>query len=139
MRKLKQYLTRSTRAARAATYVDVGFLADAVYPDGTSVPAVAYVNEFGKKGQPPRPFFRKAIAENEQAWRRKLAKLMEQNDMDARKSLTGLGVIVQGSIQKSINDLMSPPLAPSTVKAKGFDKPLIDTGVMLRSVDFEVK
>ena len=139
MRKLKQHLDKTSKAAKSASYVDVGFLAGAVYPDGTSVPAVAYVNEFGKKGQPPRPFFRQAIAENESAWPKQLAELMRINKMDARKSLVGLGSFVQGDIKKSINNLMSPPLASSTVKAKGFSKPLIDTKVMLNAVEFEVK
>jgi len=50
-----------------------------------------------------------------------------------------MGELIQGELQGSIRDLTSPALAASTVRAKGFDKPLIDSGVMLRSVDFEVK
>lgn len=127
--------------------VQVGFMAGATYPDGTPVAAVAFWNEFGKgvesqEGnyfQMPRPFFRQMIAKESPTWAPKMAKLAKATGYDGPKVLALMGEDIKGALQQSINDFQSPPLAPSTVEAKGFAKPLIDTSHMLNSVDYEVK
>lgn len=127
--------------------VSVGFMAGATYPDGTPVAAVAFWNEFGKgveskEGnyfQMPRPFFRQMIAAESPTWPGKMAKLAKATDYDGDKVLALMGEDIKGALQKSINDLQSPPLAPSTVENKGFAKPLIDTSHMLNSVTYEVE
>lgn len=126
--------------------VSVGFLEGATYPDGTSVPAVAFWNEFGKmvrsqEGdyyQLPRPFFRQMIAKESPSWPRKMAKLAKATGYDGPRVLALMGEDIKGGLQESINSLDSPPLAPSTVAAKGFSKPLIDSSHMINSVDYEV-
>lgn len=124
----------------------VGFLEKAKYPDGTSVALVAATNEFGRKiktkvgikMQPPRPFFRNMIAEKQGEWPQAIANLLKKNNYDAKKTLELTGHAIKGQLQESITKLTSPPLAPSTIKAKGHSKPLIATGHMLNSVDYEV-
>lgn len=120
--------------------VRVGFLEGATYPDGTPVPLVAALNEYGvpARGQPPRPFMRHAIAEHSGEWPERLAGLLA-NGTPTDKALAILGETIAGDLRASINSLTSPPLAPATVAAKGFDKPLIDTSQMLNSVDYEVE
>ncbi|WP_423786270.1 hypothetical protein [Klebsiella aerogenes] len=49
-----------------------------------------------------------------------------------------VGEIIKGQLQNSIRQLTDPPLAQSTIEQKGSDKPLILTGHMLNSVDYEV-
>lgn len=117
----------------------VGFLRGATYPDGVSVPMVAAVNEFGNpaNNQPPRPFFRSAIAENESKWQESIGKFAEQ-EMDSNDALSLLGEVIADDIRGSIRQLVTPPLSPVTVAKKGFNKPLIDTSHMLNSVDYEV-
>lgn len=126
--------------------VSVGFLEGATYPDGTSVPAVAYWNEFGKMVQSqegnyfqlPRPFFRQMIAKESPTWPRKMAKLAKATGYDGPRVLALMGEDIKGGLQESINSLDSPPLADSTVAAKGFSKPLIDTSHLLNSVAYDV-
>ncbi len=122
--------------------VSVGFLEGATYPDGTSVAAVAFWNEFGHGGKfpaPPRSFFRSMIATESPGWSVKMAKLAKATNFDGPRVLAMMGDDIKGSLQQSINDFVYPPLSPSTIAAKGFDKPLIDTSHMLNSVDYEVK
>jgi hypothetical protein len=88
---------------------------------------------------PPRPFFRRMIAQNQAGWQPQVATLLKQNDYDVDKSLNQMGMVIADQLRQSIVDFRDPPLAPSTVKAKGSDKPLVDTGHMLNSVDYEVK
>ena len=134
MRKLEEIAARLGGGA-----VSVGFLGDAVYPDGTPVAAVAFWNEFGKPGQPPRPFFRQMIAAESPSWPAKMAALAKATDYDGDKVLALMGEDIAGALKQSINDFTTPGLAESTVDAKGFAKPLIDTGKMLNDVHYEVK
>lgn len=179
--KLQQYLDRLFARVSSAQAVKVGFLEGATYPDGTSVPMVASVQEFGGSMQipartqelnfkvnantgksrfakadkanfaqtvtipahtvtiPARPFFRTMLDQKASGWGAQAGKALKSADFNAKVALGRMGELIQGQLQGSIRDFTNPALAPSTIRAKGFDKPLIDTGVMLRSVDYEVK
>lgn len=141
--KLQQALTKIAKnlaPAGGKPQVKVGFLSGATYPDGTSVAMVAAVNAFGapSRGQPPRPFFQNMIAQHGKQWPDQVAKLLKAHDYDARIVLGLMGELIVGQLKQSINDLVEPPLAPSTIAAKGFDKPLIETSHMINSADYEV-
>ena len=130
----------------------VGFLEGATYPGGpvknragkmvetsdVNVATVAAAQEFGTDTIPPRPYFRHMIAEKKGSWGPATGKLLKANDYDVDRTLNQVGMGVQGQLQQSILDTNAPPLAESTIKAKGFDKPLVDTAHMIRSVDYEV-
>lgn len=118
--------------------VNVGFMEDATYPDGTPVAAVAFWNEYGASG-PPRPFFRNMIAKESPTWGPKVATLAVRDDYNGPKILETMGQDIQGALIQSINDLTTPALAESTIKRKGFDKPLIESSHMVNSTDYEVK
>lgn len=117
----------------------VGFLEGATYGGVIPVPMVAATNEFGNPAhnQPPRPFFRNAIAEHEEEWKEQTALLIERGD-DIEEVFSMLGTIISADIQQSIRSLDSPPLSLVTIARKGFDNPLIDTSNMLYSVSHEV-
>lgn len=127
--------------------VSVGFLEGATYPDGTPVATVAFWNEFGKMVQTkdggyfqmPRAFFRQMIAAEAPGWPQKLAKLAKACDYDAARVFALMGEDIKGALQESIQNFTTPPLAESTIEAKGFAKPLIATNHMVDSVDYEVK
>ena len=138
--KLAERLAHIAKGVTDEPQVKVGFLSEATYPDGTSVAMVAAVNEFGapSRGQPPRPFFRLMVAQHRHEWPSAIGKVYKATDFNAQKTLDQMGQLIKGELQQSIRDLTEPPLAPSTVARKQFDKPLIDTGHMLNSVDYEV-
>lgn len=138
--KLQEHLDRILKRVQSADAVRVGFLEGATYPDGTPVAMIAAINEYGNPGhkQPPRPFFRNMLDTKAKAWGEQTGKVLKAADFDAKVTLGRMGELIKGQLQGSIRDLTSPPLAPSTVRAKGFAKPLIDTGHMLNSVDYEV-
>ena len=138
--KLEQRLSRIGQQLVGQPTVRIGFLEGATYPDGTSVPLVAATQEFGSPTHniPPRPFFRTMIKQHQSEWPGQIAKLLVRTGYDAERTLGLVGELIAGELRQSIRDLTSPPLAPATVKRKGFDKPLIDTGHMLASVDYEV-
>lgn len=144
---LEDYLKRLEESLNA-TEVRAGFLGGTTYPDGTSVAMVAARNEYGDPGhnQPPRPFFRNAIAEHSVEWGEAIARGLRAG-LPARDVLEAVGATIQGDIQVSISELMEPELSEATLKARknrkvrpnGSSKPLVDTRVMIGDVNYEVK
>lgn len=88
---------------------------------------------------PARPFFRSMIAENKGDWGPQLGKIIKASNYDSNVALGRMGENVKGQLQQSIRDLKDPANAKSTIKQKGFDDPLVKSGHMLSSVDWEVK
>lgn len=114
----------------------VGFFEDSKYSGGKSVAQVAKYNEFGL-GVPMRAFMRPAIHENKQMINEILKSQYKKAIKDNSSTmlvLERLGQYVQGLIQSQIINTYDPPNSPATIKRKGFNKPLVDTGVMLASV-----
>jgi hypothetical protein len=138
--KLERYLIGINANVKKASKVDVGFMTDSPYPDGTSLGEVAIKNEFGvpSNNQPPRPFFRNMITKHSGEWGEQLSEFLEANDLDAQIALNKMGGIISNELKLSIHELVMPPLKQSTIDKKGFDKPLIDTAFMYQSVHHEV-
>jgi len=129
----------SNQVQKAAT-VEIGFPENSSYPNGTSLPLVAFIQEFGapSKNIPPRPYFRQMIADKSAEWPEAIAHYLKQNNYDAAITLDVVGQGIKGQLQQSISQFNGVPLKPSTITAKGSAKQLVDTGQMLRSVDYKV-
>lgn len=139
--KVENYLKRLAEKLAKPRTLQVGFLENATYPNGTKVALVATIQDFGAPaaGIPPRPFFRNFIKQNKGGWPLLIASALKARDNDVDSALQLVGEIMRGQVQQSIIDTNSPPLAQSTIDRKGFDKPLIDTSHMINSVAFQVK
>jgi hypothetical protein len=139
--KFSAALQRIAGKATSAETVKVGFLSSATYPNGTPVALVAAIQNWGapRAGIPPRPFFSNMIAKKSPEWGPATGKLLIENDYDAAKTLAQVGEAVSGQLRQSIIDTNEPPLAPATIRRKGFSKALVDSGHMLNSVGYEVK
>lgn len=124
---------------KAKGSVDVGFMSGATYPDGTPVAQVAFWNEFGTSRAPSRPFFRAMIAKESAGWPELLGKAAVHYGYDAHQALSVIGEKINDDLKSSIVGWQGPQNAPSTIAKKGFNKPLIDTGDMLRSTTYNVR
>ncbi len=89
--------------------------------------------------RPPRPFFRSMIADKSGDWPKDIAELAKKEKYNGKKVLESIGQEIKGQLEESINNLMTPELAKSTIRAKKFAKPLIRTGEMLNAITFEVR
>ncbi len=87
---------------------------------------------------PPRPFFRNMIKQNARDWPKAIADQLKLTKLNARITLERMGALISGQLRQSIHDTNTPPNAPSTIARKGSAKPLVDTGYMLQSIDYEV-
>lgn len=142
---LQKHLDQIAGQLGSGAGVRVGFLQDATYPadalkKGAPLPVaqVAFWNEYGTSRSPPRPFIRDMIASKSPRWGNALGLNLRAVEYDAQAALSLMGEGIKDQMVKSIVDFRNPPNAPYTIARKGFDKPLIHTGVMQRSVDYQV-
>jgi len=117
--------------------VRVGVLENATYPDGTPVAMVAFWNEYGTRTSPVRAFFRTTVSEQKKNWVLSVQNLMKMHN-DPKQVMGLIGVHMQEQIVQSINTWSDPPNSAYTIAKKGFDKPLVERGIMMRSIKSEV-
>jgi hypothetical protein len=97
------------------------------------------------QGIPARPVLEPTIEANKQIITPHLEAaaraVMEQNPQNAERELKLAGTIAANSAKKWFTDPRNnwAPNAPSTIKRKGSDKPLIDTGQLRRSITSVVR
>jgi hypothetical protein len=117
-------------------------LATMVGPKGLAkilpVATVAFWDNFGTKISKARPFFSDMIAEQSPYWGPHLAIAMRTSRYNTRVALTIMGEKINDALVKKIVDWPQDN-APLTVAIKGFNKGLIDRGIMQRSTGYDVK
>lgn len=141
--KTVQYLRKIAKQISGGTSLRVGFLAKAKYPDGTSVALVAALNEYGHRDRAgnfigPWPFFRTMVATKQHEWPQAFKWALNKTNYDLVAAYKIMGEGIKGQLQESIRATMAPALKESTIRAKGFSKPMINTGHMLNSVDYKI-
>ena len=122
--------------------VFIGFQAGKVIDDrGVDMAQIAMFNELGTSIAPARPFLRQTVDENLDDIKafggEKIQDIAEGGT--AEGVLKQLGVYGKGLVQEQIKNGTFKPNAPSTVRRKKSDKPLIDTGKMRQSVNYVIK
>lgn len=136
--------------------VNVGIVKSARYPTEViggkkvtrppTVASVAFWNEFGTKRAPARPFMRNSYQQYLQDPR---VKALLQRTLGAksptlsREAAEMLGLLLQGIMREQIRSPKIAPNAPATIAIKtkgkgGNTTPLIDTGLLRRSIDYKV-
>lgn len=137
MKKVGSLASALKKYSEMNASVRVGVLESATYPDGTPVAMVAFWNEYGTKTSPVRAFFRTTVSDQKKNWVLSVQNLMKMHD-DPKKVMGLIGEHMRGQIVQSINTWTDPPNAPYTVAMKGFQKPLVESGQLMRSISFEV-
>jgi len=119
----------------------VGVLDDgAQYPDGTKVADVARMLEHGTKDMVPRRFIRRARAQGQAKARKAIQKAIKAGKPTVEILAAG-AIVLADEIVKQIDTAQrwAEPLKESTVKKKGHDIPLHDTGRLRRAQEWDVK
>jgi hypothetical protein len=95
---------------------------------------LASIHEYGTSTIPARPFLGPSTRVNAKKYAALLAKVKDINDLEK------IGLQAVADVQQFIRDGTGmATLNSATVAAKGSSSPLIDTGQLLRSINFEVK
>ena len=111
--------------------------------ENMTVAQVAAIHEFGSKDGsiPERSFMRTAVFENKGSINKLikgLAVKITDGAMGRDKALGIIGEYVKGLIKNRIRSGPFVPNAPETIRRKGSSKPLIDTGQLINSIDWEL-
>ena len=131
------------RLGGADKVVNVGVPEGKKEEDGTPVAMVAAVHEYGSPSQgiPERPFLRVAVQKNRIKYVRlnriNLVKML-RGQATVEQALGQLGEMAKGDVQTEIRSGDFAPLKPATIKRKGSSRPLIDTGQMVQSIQWEL-
>lgn len=122
--------------------VEVGWFSSNRYPNGQPVAAVARWQEYGTARITARPFMRlaqKMADRNIAKINAAVTKDVLTKDMSPKQALEkNVGGALKIIIVDSIKNGGWKSNAKSTAKRKGFDKPLIDTALMWKSVSVKV-
>lgn len=122
--------------------VDIGFQrGKASEGNGTDLTDIAMWSELGTEHIPSRPFMRDSVDKHKTEIERML-KAQEKvllSGGTARKILETIGIFQKDLIQTEIEQGSFAPNKRSTIRRKGSDKPLIDTGQMKNSVNFLIR
>ena len=118
-------------------YTAIGLHEGSNYPDGTSLPMVGFIHEYGTGNMPERSFIRAWVDTNKAQINRMTDTLYGKvidGKLNADRAIKLLGEFAEGGIKKYMTELKSPANAESTIKAKGSSNPLIDTGIMRANI-----
>ena len=102
-----------------------------------SMATLGALQHFGNDKIPARPWLDVGVEQGNKEY----LDVIEEGIADGLSQdqiLEQVGAIAAGYAQQYITDLDTPPNAPSTVKKKGSNNPLIDTGAMRASVTYIV-
>lgn len=109
---------------------------DEAQPTPWEIAKNAWVHEKGTEHIPARPFMTKA-GEDYGKWQVVLEKSLERG-VKMPQALERVGQAMRRSIVNAIDFGDWEGNKPATIKRKGSSKPLVDTGLMRRSVAYEV-
>ena len=135
-------------AKAAVSHVRVGVLGesgDDVYDgSGATVLEIAAFHELGTATVPERSFIRRTFRMEQDKLARAINKLAQQIVTDKLTVEGGLNVLGTWGVSRIKNAIVSgpgipPPLADSTIEAKGSTRPLVDTGRLLNSITHSVE
>lgn len=108
-----------------------------------TVVEIAAVHEYGSSsvGIPERSFMRKTFDDKKDEINSTVDEffgryVMGEISYDA--AVNGVGEFVKGLIQATIRDISSPALKAITIQLKGSSQPLVDSGQLLDSIEYEV-
>ena len=109
--------------------------------NGIPVAEYGLANEYGTDRIPARPFIGSTVDEQQGLWLDTVAKKAPDIctwKVSINTVVDTLGKKIKVAIKDQIKFISIPKNAPETVEKKGFDDPLIDTGLMLNTIDYEV-
>ena len=108
-----------------------------------SLADVAVWNEFGTNDGhvPERPFLRPAFDKNIAKYQAVAKKMLAdlKGGIGGLRILQTIGALMASDIKKEITNVRTPPNAPETIAAKGFDNPLIESGTLKNRADFKIE
>lgn len=107
---------------------------------GVPIAEYATYNEYGTEKIPSRPFMATSADENK-GWSTSVKNAVKGiiDGAEVISQMNTVGEKMKTDIKKNIGTYRFKPLKPATVKKKGHDIQLIDSGDLYDAIDYEVK
>lgn len=108
---------------------------------GSDLVDIAIWNELGTDQIPARPFLKQTADQHGQEIQGIASGLIQKvckGQLDAQSTLKKIGVITVGYVQNQITNGEFEANAPSTIRRKKSDHPLIDTGQLRRGISYVI-
>lgn len=140
-RGFKKFAKATKNLEKDRPFVKAGILERAGKHEDSelSVAAVATFHEFGTERIPERSFFRSMQEQQRANITKFILDLKDGVVLKTDQALGLLGIFLVDLLKKQVDKTNQPPLSPRTISDKGSSKPLIDTGQMRNSIQYEVK
>jgi|TARA_R110000744_G_scaffold45225_4_gene100452 hypothetical protein len=132
---MKKRIAKKLSHLKTDKFVTVGIHSDAGTHEGSGLTnaALGATLNYGTKNIPASPWLEPGV----NSGLKEYSKLIK-NDIKDKKPLSlileRLGLMASSKVQAYMNDLKTPANAPSTIKIKGFDNRLINTGELKNTV-----
>ena len=110
-------------------------------PSKADLVEIALYNELGTSTIPSRPFLAQTVQMHEEEIKEMAATEVSQallGEKDSQQAFEVIGEDVRKKVQNRIDEGQFVPNAPSTIRRKGHDHPLIDTGTMRDSISYTI-
>lgn len=105
--------------------------------EGADLVDIAIWNELGTDRIPARPFLGQTVDQHSAEIQKAAIQFVQKickGQLDAQSALDNLGVLMVGYVQNQISDGDFVPNAPSTIRLKGSERPLINTKQLRGSI-----
>lgn len=138
--KLQQHA--SALAGLDKANVDVGWFENAKYPNGESVAGVMAVHEFGNDKVVARPLLRQSAVKVEAklpGWVARRTQDILDGKMTADEMKNRMGETLVATVSETLKEGKFEPNKESTVKRKGFNTPLVDSGNLGQSITHRIE
>jgi len=142
--KGQYFNTRNALKALDGLRLDVGYFAGIGTTDSKfTLPEIAAVQEFGTKDGriPERSFMRTTFDKFRLIYNEQFVEqgfLAALGKKDPEKALLSVGNNYKSDVVNKITGIRNRKNAPSTIAKKGFDNPLIHTGIMRANIKVRV-
>lgn len=121
--------------------VRIGIQQGEASEDGVDLVDIAMFNELGTVHIPSRPFLRDSVDANADQINSFLQSMKKEllRGGSAEDVLKKIGVFQKGLIQEQIVKGNFAPNSEATIRRKGSDTPLVDTGRMRQSINYVIQ
>lgn len=139
LQQVQDALEKELKKLATSEYALVGIHESAGMHEGSELTqaAVGAYNHFGTPDIEARPFLDVGVAQGTKEYLDVIQEGIEKG-LTSKQILDQVGVEAVGFVQQYITDLRTPKNKESTIKRKGSDNPLIDTGSMRQSITYTV-
>ena len=133
---------------KAKKHITIGIQPDAQdYADGTSILTVAVAGEYGNARLriKPRYFLSRSVSKDHAFYQARIRKLLKAYRKGAATFLNvGLSELGRQGVAKvreniETNSIGMAGNSPNTIQAKGGDQPMVDSGHLVRQIDFRLE